>query len=42
MTVKVYRENRKTSEMERILGIPRSTIRCIVKKFKESGHIENQ
>jgi transposase len=42
MVVKAYKENRNTSELERILGIPRSTIRSIVKKFDVTGQVENQ
>lgn len=37
-----YRENKNTSELDRTLRIPRSTIRSIVKKFEETGHVENQ
>ena len=32
MVVEAYKNNRNTSELARILGIPRSTIRSIVKK----------
>lgn len=42
MIIKAYRENKITSELERTLRIPRSTIRSIVKKFEETGHVENQ
>ncbi|XP_061168330.1 uncharacterized protein LOC133177281 [Saccostrea echinata] len=42
MVVKAYKENRNTSELERILGIPMSTIRSIVKKFDETGQVENR
>lgn len=41
MIVKACRENRKTLELKRTLGISRSTIRSIVKKMKKKS-VENQ
>lgn len=39
--LKACRENRKTLELKRTLGISRSTIRSIVKKMKKKS-VENQ
>lgn len=37
-----YRNNKNKSQLSKILGIPRTTISSVIKKFEESGSIENR
>lgn len=42
LIVESYKINKNKSELSKILGIPRTTIASVVKKFEESGCIENR
>ena len=40
--IKSYEENKNISELSRIFGIPKTTIGSVIKKFNQTGSIENR
>ena len=40
--IKSYEENKNISELSRIFGIPRTTIGSVIKKFNQTGFVENR
>ena len=40
--IKSYEENTNISELSRIFGIPRTTIGSVIKKFNQTGSVENR
>ena len=42
LIVESYRNNKNKSELSKVLGIPRTTISSVIKKFEESGSTENR
>ena len=42
LIVKSYQNNKNISNLSQILGIPRSTIKSVIKKYETFGSVENR